>query len=139
MGGLVEEDPEEEVGIEVSVDADFVKIMGVERTAVVAQLRCPLAGDVEMDLMEVEIIIYPIHCAGRQVVGEYSAVFFFGGQNEGQSQWLRLCLCILALLPQAVKATLAMSSNAISRRIVFRFMSKVTRKNYFYCYQVLPW
>ena len=87
---LVEENPEEEVMGEISVDAYFVKIMGAEGSAVVAQLRCPLAGDMEMNLVEVEIIINPIHCTGRQVIGEYPAVSFFVGQNVGQSQSLRL-------------------------------------------------
>ena len=125
VGGLVEEDPEEEVGVDVSVDADFVKIMWGERTAVVTQLRCSLAGDVEMDLVEVEIIIYPIHRTGRQVVGKDATVFFFGGQNEGQSQWLRLCLCMLALLPQAAQTKPTTSNNAITRSILRRLITAI--------------
>ena len=131
VGGLVEEHPKEEVGVEVAVDRNLVKRVVGTRPAVVAQLRCPLTGDVEVYLVAVQVFIDPVNTRCRQMICKDAPVFIFLCQNEGQSQLLRLCLCILALLPQAVKATLAMSSNAISRRIVFRFIPQVTRKNFF--------
>lgn len=78
VGGFVEEDPEEEVGVEVAVDADFVKIVVGRGTAVVAEFRHPFPGDVEVDLIAVEIVVDPIHGSGRQVVGKDVSVFLFG-------------------------------------------------------------
>ena len=54
-------------------------------------------------------------------------------QNEGQSQSERLCLCILALLPQAPQTSAATSRTAISRSIFFCLMSSITPKLLFYC------
>ena len=45
VGCFVEEDPKEEVGIEVAVDRNLVKRMVGTWPAVVAEFRCPLAGD----------------------------------------------------------------------------------------------
>jgi len=68
MGSLVEEDPEEEVWVEVAVDADFVESMVGTWPSVIPQLRHPLAGDVKMDFVEVQIVIYPIHRRSRQMI-----------------------------------------------------------------------
>ena len=48
VGGFVEEDPKEEVGVEVAVDADFVKVVFGLRPTVVAVLSASLAGDMEV-------------------------------------------------------------------------------------------
>ena len=48
VGGFVEEDPKEEVVVEVAVDADFVKVVFGLRPTVVAVLSASLAGDMEV-------------------------------------------------------------------------------------------
>ena len=68
MGRFVEKDPEEEVGIEVSVDADFVEIVVGIRMTIITEFRPPFEGDVEMDLVEVEVVVYPTHRRGWQMV-----------------------------------------------------------------------
>ena len=144
---LVEEHPKKEPAVEVAIDANFVESMVISFRndslplvafrlwpAVVAQFRHPLTGDMEVDFVEVQIAIHPLHRLGRQVIGKYAAIFLFvGHQNEGQSQCERLCLCILTLLPQAPQTRLATSSTAITRKIRFCFISAITAKRIIYC------
>ena len=68
MGGFVEEDPEEEVGIEVAVDADFMERMIFMRPTIVAQFGYPLKGDVEMNLMTEEVVVDSVYCHSRQMI-----------------------------------------------------------------------
>lgn len=86
VGGLVQEDPQEEIRPEVAVDADFVEFVFWPGPSVVTQLAASLQGDVEMYAVEVEVVVDYIHRPGRQVVAEYGAVSFGSGQNVGQSQ-----------------------------------------------------
>lgn len=147
MGGLVKEHPEEKVGVEVAVDGNLVEGVVGTRPPVIPQFRHPLEGDMEMDFVKVQVIVYPVHSRNkmihsltvvlhlvrRQVVGQNAAVFLFCGQNEGQSQSLRLCLCILALLLQAPHIRLTTSSNAITLKMFFLFIFAITTNNNKYC------
>ena len=58
---LVEEDPEEEIWIEVAIDGNLMEIVVRRRAAVIAQLRHPFEGDMEMDFVKVQVVVYPIH------------------------------------------------------------------------------
>ena len=68
MGGFVEEDPEEEVGIEVAVDADFMERMIFMRPKIVAKFGFQLKGDVEMYLMTEEVVVDSVYCHSRQMI-----------------------------------------------------------------------
>lgn len=129
----MEENPKEEIGVEVTVDGDFMERMIGGGTTIVAQFGHPLEGDVEVDFMPIEIIINSVHRLGRQVITEYPAVLFFLCQNVGQSQSLRLCLCMLTPLLQAEQATQATSRRTISRSIVFFFIFFITEGSPNYC------
>lgn len=123
---LVEEHPEEEVRVEVAVDGNLVERMTFAWPAVVAKLRASLASDVEMYLVVVEEVIDHGHRLCREVVGEYPAIVLLLRQNVGQSQSLRLCLCMFTLLLHAASDTLARIIKAISRRVVFFFIIALT-------------
>lgn len=137
VGGFVQENPEEEVGVEVAVDRNLVEGMPRLGPTVVAQLGAPLTGDVEMHTVLVEIGIDPIHRLDGEVVGEDAAILFLGRQNEGQSQWLRLCLCILTLLPHEVQSRQAARSSVAKGSSLFIFMPPKTRNGNFYCMPIL--
>ena len=72
-----------------------------------------------MHMMMVQIGIYPFYCPFGQMVAEDGTVSFGGGQNVGQSQWLRLCLCMFTLLPQAPHTVPASNATKSTLRIVF--------------------
>jgi len=61
MCRFVEEHPEEEVGVEVAVNADFVEGVVGPRPPVIPQLRHPFEGDMEMYFVKVQVVVYPIH------------------------------------------------------------------------------
>ena len=75
VGGLVQEDPEEEGLGEVAVDGDLVALMPRIGMAVVAELGAPLAGDVKVYAVEVEIAVDPLDRRPGQVAAEDGAVF----------------------------------------------------------------
>lgn len=133
MSCLMEENPEKEVRVEVAVDADFMERMIFMRPTIVAQFGYPLKGDVEMNLMTEEVVVNSLHRLERQVITEYPAILFFWCQNVGQSQSLRLCLCMLTPLLHAEKATPATSRRTISRNIVFFFIFAITEEIPYYC------
>ena len=109
-----------------------MEIMPRMRTAVVAEFGVAFEGDVEVDLVEIEVVIDPIHRLRRKVIAKYSAVFLFLCQNEGQSQLLRLCRCMFTLLLQAVQAMPATNIITMSQSIVFLFITWITEKTAFY-------
>ena len=61
VGGFVKEDPEEEVGVKVAVDGDFMESMVGAWAAIIAEFGGPFEGDVEVDFVAEEISIDPIH------------------------------------------------------------------------------
>ena len=61
VGGFVKEYPEEEVGVEVAVDGDFMESMVGAWAAIIAEFGGPFEGDVEVDFVAEEISIDPIH------------------------------------------------------------------------------
>ncbi len=65
VGCFVEEYPEKQVGVQVTVDAHLMERMASLRPAVVAQFALSVARDVEMYFVAVKIIIDPIHRIGR--------------------------------------------------------------------------
>ena len=79
-----------------------------------------------MDLVSGKIVIHTIYRLCREVIPKYSAILFLLCQNEGQSQSLRLCLCMFTLLLHAASDTLARIIKAISRRVVFLFIIALT-------------
>lgn len=148
VGSFVEEDPEEEVGIEVAVDGNLMEIVVRCGAAIIAEFGATLEGDVEVDFVAKEVVVDPIHrrdrvihsltvvhhLIRREVVTEYPTVFFLWCQNSGQLQLLRLCLCIFTPLLQAVQVTPARSKRTMSRSIVFLFIFAITEKvaNYYF-------
>ena len=67
-----------------------MKIMVTLRPTIVAQLRTTSPSDMEMHFVTIQVAIHPIHRIGGQVIAKYGTVSLLGGQNVGQSQWLRL-------------------------------------------------
>ena len=90
VGGFVEKHPQEEIGVQVAVDAYLMVIMVLLGPSVVAQFGTALTGDMEVHTMAVQVVIDRSDCLGRKVIPQNATVFLFGGQNVGQSQWLRL-------------------------------------------------
>lgn len=68
MGSFMKKHPKEEPGIEIAVDADFMERMTRMWPTIITQLRCPLASDMKMHLMEIQVVVHPIHSLGWQVV-----------------------------------------------------------------------
>lgn len=121
VGSLMQEHPQEKPWIQVSVDADFMKVAVGRRTAVVAQFRHAFACDVEVYFVVVKVAVHPIDRLRRQVVPQYPAVSFLVGQNVGQSQSLRLCRCMFTLLLQAVIPRLHSSTAATISFVIVVF------------------
>ena len=133
MGRFVEEDPKEEVGVEVAVDGNLMEVVVGCGASIIAEFSTALEGDVEVDLVAEEVVVNSLHRLERQVITEYPAILFFWCQNVGQSQSLRLCLCMLTPLLHAEKATPATSRRTISRNIVFFFIFAITEESPYYC------
>ena len=78
VGRLVQEHPEEEVAVQVAVDAYLVEIVAGIRAAVVAQLAPPPARDVEVHAVARKVLVHPLHRPLGQVAAEDEAVAFGG-------------------------------------------------------------
>ena len=76
VGSFVEEDPEEEVGVEVAVNGDFMESMVGAWTSIIAEFGAALTGNMEVDLMAEEVVVDPIQRLRRKVIGQYLPITF---------------------------------------------------------------
>lgn len=76
VGSFVEEDPEEEVGVEVAVNGDFMESMVGAWTSIIAEFGAALTGNMEVDLMAEEVVVDPIQRLRRKVIGQYLPIAF---------------------------------------------------------------
>jgi hypothetical protein len=68
MGGFVEEDPEEEVGIEVAVDGNLMEVVVGCGASIIAEFSTALEGDVEVNLVAEEVVVDSVYCHSRQMI-----------------------------------------------------------------------
>ena len=129
VGGFVEEDPEEEVGVEVTVDRDFVESVVGTRPTIIAQFRHALAGDMEMDTVKVQVAVHPIHRLSRQVVSQYAAIFRMRGSHNGSA-----CVCAYwHCRRRRCTPRLRQSAGSGAEGLFFVSYETITAEKVFYC------